>query len=259
MSKTLQVSIDGPTGAGKTTLGMGLAKHFGAAFLDTGLTYRVLGYLLARAELPGDDSWRLLVRHVPFLSDGPEKVLFKGENITEQLWGFEVDNCIDLIAHDFARREQILSYHRQIVAAYSQLMIAGRDVATTLLPQALLHVFLTAEFTVRRERRRVQHALIPERSVVVSAITERDRQTLKEFPSLPNSIILDTTHRSSDEILNQTIRHMMARDRELSHVLRRADARISDRTGFSQRAKRPGDGTAWRTARTSDSRCRCQR
>lgn len=258
MSRTLQVSIDGPTCAGKTTLGMGLARHFGAAFLDTGLTYRALAYLLARAELPGDDSWQPLIRHVPFSSDDLEEVLYKGENITERLWGFQVDSCIDLIARDPARREQILSYHRQAVATHSQLIVAGRDVATTLLPHALLHVFLTAEFAARRERGRIQHALIPERSVVVGAITERDLQTLKECRDSSNSIILDTTHRSADEILNQIIEQMLARDRELSDVLRRTDASIPDRKGFSQRTERAGDGTCRWTARASDDRCRRQ-
>jgi cytidylate kinase len=205
MNKTLQVSIDGPTGSGKTTLGMALARHFGAAFLDTGLTYRALSYLLAKAELPGDDSWQSLIRHVPFSSDGLEKVMYAGENITERLWWPQVDSCIDLIALDPARREQVLSYHRQVVTAHPELIVAGRDVATTLFPQALLHVFLIAEFAVRQERRRMQHSLIPERSVVVGAITERDLQTLKECQNLPNTIILDTTHQSADEILNHVI------------------------------------------------------
>jgi cytidylate kinase len=212
MSKILHVSIDGPTGAGKTTLGMGLAQHFGTAFLDTGLTYRALGYLLARAELPGDDSWQSLIRHVPLSSGGLEEVLYTGENITERLWGLQVDNCIDLIAGDPARREQILSYHRQAVAAHSRLIVAGRDVATTLLPHALLHFFLTAEFTARQERRRVQNTRIPERSIVVGAISERDLQTLKECQNLPNGIILDTTHRSADEILNQAVGQILTRD-----------------------------------------------
>ena len=215
MSKTLQVSIDGPTGAGKTTLGMGLARHFAAAFLDTGLTYRALSYLLAIAELPEDDSWQSLIRHVPFSSDGLEEVYYKKENITEKLWGFQADSCVDLIARDPVRREQILSYHCQAVATHSRLIIAGRDVATTLVPHALLHVFLVAEFSVRRERRRVQNGRAPERSAVVGAITERDRQTLLECMNSSRSIILDTTYQSADEVLNRIIGQMMARDREL--------------------------------------------
>jgi CMP/dCMP kinase len=211
MTGSLQVSIDGPTAAGKTTLGMGLARYFGAAFLDTGLTYRALGYLLALEELPKDDSWKSMIEHIPSSSDGsPEEVIYNSEHeeITDRLWDFKVDSRLDLVSRDPARRAQIASYHREIIAARSRLIVAGRDVATTLLPNALLHVFLNADFTVRRERRRLQHGDNPGRSVVVGVTTSRDLETLESLENLPHSMILDTTYLSADSILNQAIDHI---------------------------------------------------
>jgi cytidylate kinase len=206
MTWTFQVSIDGPTAAGKTTLGMALARHFEAAFLDTGLTYRALGYMLALDELPDDDSWMSVIEHTTSSPSGSlEEVLYIGENITDRLWEFTVDSRLDLIARDAAKREQILFYHRQIIAAHPRIIVAGRDVATTLLPNALLHIFLIADFAVRRERRRAQHRQNPARSVVIGAITKRDLETLEEFQNLPQSLVLDTTDQPEDSVLNQVI------------------------------------------------------
>ncbi len=205
MTVALQISIDGPTAAGKTTLGAGLARHFDAVFLDTGLTYRALAYLLWRGDLAGDDSWKSTLYHVPLSQHYSEKILYRGNDISDELWGLEVDNRIGLISRDPARRSQILSYHNQIVGQHPRIIAAGRDVATTLLTTAILHVFLTADFAIRRDRRRVQHSQNPARSIAVGAITERDLQTLEECRTLPNSMILDTTHMPKRVILNNTI------------------------------------------------------
>jgi CMP/dCMP kinase len=205
MINYFQISIDGPTAAGKTTLGTGLADHFGAAFLDTGLTFRSMGYLLSRGELPVDDSWRSLICHVPYSGEKSEKIIYREQDVTEELWGFEVDTRLDLISRDPVRRAQILSFHRQIVDEQPRLVAAGRDVAVTLLTDASLHVFLTADFPVRRTRRKEQFMQNPVRSAVVSAVTERDIKTLEDCRCLPNSIILDTTNMPARTVLNYVI------------------------------------------------------
>src|SRR5262249_32678212 len=189
VTNRFSVSIDGPTASGKSSLGVGLARKFDAIFLDTGLTFRALAYCLASGELDESDSWRSIVGHAPLsfsragLVQGAivtkEIITVKGVDVTEEIWGFNVDNKLDVIASDPMRRTEILSFHRELIAAYPRAVVAGRDVGTALLPQASLHVFLTANFTVRRERRRAQHRADPARSVVVGSITRRDVATLE--------------------------------------------------------------------------------
>jgi cytidylate kinase len=208
MTGYLRISIDGPTGAGKTTLGTALATHFDAAFLDTGLTYRALALLLAKGSLPDDDSWNEEVCHIPFSADCPERVLLRGHDVTDDLWATPVDALLDHIARDPAKRAQILSFHHQILAHEQRIVAAGRDVAISLLAKATLHVFLTAEFAVRSERKRLQlapHASNSGRGITRDVTSMHDLQTLEECRILRNSIVLDTTHVPAHEILNQVI------------------------------------------------------
>jgi cytidylate kinase len=209
---TLTVSIDGPTASGKTTLGVALARRLGGVFIDTGLTYRALAYSLARTELPAGDSWRSFIEHAPQSFESAngtalsraEAVYYRGRDITEELWGFEVDNCLDNVARNPQRRREITGYHRELVSLSETTIAAGRDVATTILPGANLHVFLNASFGVRRARRRAQHCSHPERPVVVGAITRRDLDTLEQIRSKPNAIVIDTTYLPIGTILGCT-------------------------------------------------------
>jgi cytidylate kinase len=134
-----------------------------------------------------------------------ETILYRGNDITNELWGLEVDSRLELIARDPVRRNEILDYHHEILEEYPLIAVAGRDIATTLLRNATLHVFLTANFAVRRERRRAQHLENPTRSVVVGAITRRDIATLNECRQLDWGVVLDTTYLSPSVILNYIV------------------------------------------------------
>jgi CMP/dCMP kinase len=211
LAGTLTVSIDGPTASGKTTLGIELARIFGGAFIDTGLTYRALAYSLGNGELPEDDSWRLFIEHIPesFNPDKTpnlvrcEEILYRGQAITKALWDFEVDNSLENIARNPQRRKEITDYHRELISRNPTIIAAGRDVATTILTHATLHIFLNADFAVRRERRRAQHRSHPERSVVVGAITRRDLDTLAQIQQRSNSLVIDTTYLPTNAVLGR--------------------------------------------------------
>jgi cytidylate kinase len=201
----MRISIDGPSGSGKTTLGIGLATHLDATFLDTGLTFRALALLLTESVLPSDDSWNRTICHIPFSANGPEKVLLHDHDITDDLWAAAVDDRLDHVSRDPARRAQIRAYHHRILSQVPRIVVAGRDVAVALLTTATLHVFLNADFAVRLERKRLQHSPNPGRAITVGVITERDLQALEECRRRQNSIVLDTTHASAHDILNQVI------------------------------------------------------
>lgn len=221
MADPLAVSIDGPTASGKTALGVALAHRLGGVFVDTGLTYRALAYSATRDELPEGDSWRSFIEHIPQSFESAddsslgraEAVYYRNRDITEYLWGFEVDNRLENVARDARRRREITEYHRELVSLHPTTIAAGRDVATTVLVDANLHVFLNASFEVRRARRRAQHCGNPERSVAVGAITRRDLDTLEQIRDRPNAPVIDTTYLPRAAIL-KCAESWLRKDRE---------------------------------------------
>lgn len=209
------VSIDGPTASGKTTLGASLAHRLGAAFLDTGLTFRALAYALARDDIGPEGDWRSSIEHRPLVY-GPrgdhlasdEVVLYQGKDVTAEIWDVGLDDNLRLVAGSPAWRAEILRLHREIVATYQRLVTVGRDVATTLLPSAALNVYLTASLAVRRERRRAQHRSLPSRSVVVTRATELDLETRIAIRAMPNALDIDSTYLPAVAVLSRTLRKL---------------------------------------------------
>lgn len=209
------VSIDGPTASGKTTLGAGVASRLGAAFLDTGLTFRVLAYALARDELHPEGDWRSSIEHRPLVYRArgdrlvdQEIVLYQGKDVTAEIWDVGLEDNLRLVAGNPAWRAEILRLHRDIVATYQRLVTVGRDVATTLLPAAALNVYLTASLVVRRERRRAQRGGVPSRSVAVGRATERDLETRIAIRAMPNALDIDSTNLPAIAVLSRTLRKL---------------------------------------------------
>lgn len=211
MTENISVSIDGPTASGKSTLASTLAAAIGTTFLDTGLTFRALAYALHREPIVPDENWRSLVEHRPSAyprrDSGPASPLphphpphprpavrYRGRDILDDIWHPELDQHLTAVATDPRWRAQILHFHQEVVAAHRRIIAVGRDVATTLLPDAVLHVCLTANLAVRRERRRAQHRHLWSRSVTVGPATHRDEEVRATVQGRPNGIVLDTTY-----------------------------------------------------------------
>lgn len=213
------VTIDGPTASGKTTLGTDLAQTFQAAFLDTGLTFRAVAYALSFETLiPTGAKWRSILSHTParvaVSSSGEgkpwtvhdEAVTYRGEDVTEAIWKSGLESNIGLVAADVAWRAAILQFHRDIVSGLPRVIAVGRDVATTLLSSATLHVFLTANLAVRRERRRAQYRDFPERSVSVGPATSRDLECRAAIRRRPNFLEIDSTHLPASAVAASVVR-----------------------------------------------------
>jgi cytidylate kinase len=213
MQQTLKISIDGPTASGKTCLGTALTERCSGAFLDTGLTYRALAYAFARDELPRNVPWRSRVEHVPLRSDvagsaikqTAEAVFYCGRDITEDLWSFQVEQVLQDVARNSEWRDQVTEYHREILSQWPVIVAAGRDVATTLMGDADLQLFLYADEAVRRERRRAQYSDKPERAVAVGPMTDRDIQTREYVAGQAASLVIDTSALSAAAVFQMVL------------------------------------------------------
>ncbi|WP_161501062.1 (d)CMP kinase [Embleya scabrispora] len=202
-----RMSIDGPNAAGKTTLMLGLAHALGMPGLDTGPTYRaVAAHAIPQGIPPTDLAHHLTIVIRPGLA---QRLLWRGIDIRDDdLFGPRAGANIGHVAGDPYWREAIRDLHAHICAQHRDIVVVGRDVAPTLLSDATLNVFLTADLPVRHTRRELQWAHHPERPVHVDALTERDLATrawIAEHRPQAHRLDLDTTTLRIDQVLDTVV------------------------------------------------------
>jgi cytidylate kinase len=189
------VAIDGPAGAGKSTVARAVARALGFDFLDSGAKYRAA----ALAALRGADPTRVDVR----LGD---RVLLDGEDVTDAIRTPEVTEMASKVAADPAVREALVELQRRIIAAGDHVA-EGRDIGTVVWPQAELKVFLTASPEERARRRAAQ--LGADVETILTEQRLRDlRDTTREHSPLqaaPDAVEVDTTGVEFDEVVRRIV------------------------------------------------------
>ena len=157
MKKTYNIAIDGPAGAGKSTIARLAAGQLGFIYVDTGAMYRAMAlYFLRRgANLADEEAVGAACRdiHVEIRYEaGEQQVLLNGENVTGQIRTDQVGNAASAISKYPAVREALLELQRSLARTNSVIM-DGRDIGTLVLPDADLKIYLTASTAVRAMRR----------------------------------------------------------------------------------------------------------
>ena len=150
------IAIDGPVGAGKTSVGRALSQRLNYRFLDTGIMYRALAWLamdlgidVSDEEALGQLAWSAVIR----LNDGEEGgVIVNDREVREELRRPAVDRTVSLVAKAPEVRRAMVEQQRQITER-GKIVVVGRDVGTVVLPQADLKVFLDAPVSERARRR----------------------------------------------------------------------------------------------------------
>ncbi len=155
MSKRLIVAIDGPAGAGKSTLARRVALRVGAVYIDTGAMYRAIALWAIRTGIPLDDSHRLeaLAKNasIEFVA-GNDRLLLNGEDVTEAIRTPEVASAASEVAAVAAVRRAMVDIQREI-AARASVVMEGRDIGTVVFPDADVKIFLDANSEIRAQRR----------------------------------------------------------------------------------------------------------
>ena len=183
MATPRTIAIDGPAGAGKSTIGALLAERLGSLFLDTGAMYRALAVAAKRRGIDADDADRLtaLARDVrivigpPTVRDGRTyTVLLDGSDVTWEIRSPAVDGIVSLVARVAGVREAMVE-QQQAIAAKGRVVMVGRDIGTVVLPNADRKIFLTASAAERARRREEELALRGQaRPEVLQEILRRD-------------------------------------------------------------------------------------
>jgi len=214
VSEPVIIAIDGPAGAGKSTVGRAVAAQLGLGYLDTGAMYRGITHaVLQRGVEPSDlDEVAAVVGDVE-LSVGPgsdagvDVVRVDGEDATASIRGRDVTAAVSAVAANSAVRAELVHRQRSWAAEQGGGVVEGRDIGSVVFPDATLKLFITASPRVRAERRVAE--IGGDVDEVESSIIERDRKDSSRADSplteAAGSTIVDTTGMSIDEVVAHVI------------------------------------------------------
>lgn len=151
-----KIAIDGPSASGKSTLAKALAKKLNFRHIDTGLMYRLVTYLALESnkDLEEKETYSFLDNIEFDIKD--EKLYYKGNNITNLVRTPLIDKNISLVSSLPFVREKLLKVQRQY-AEVQNVIMDGRDIATVVLPNAEIKIFLTASIEIRAKRRYLEN------------------------------------------------------------------------------------------------------
>lgn len=209
--RVYNIAIDGPAGAGKSTIAKRVAKELGFVYVDTGAMYRALTlYFIQLGILEADekkicsviDDADVAIRY----EDGAQIVLLNGENVNGMIRTEEVSRLTSLTSALPVVREKLLNLQKKLAATQSVIM-DGRDIGTTVLPDADLKVFLTASASVRADRRYkelVERGEVCDRNQIEKDIIKRDEQDMSRAVSplkmAEDAVLVDASYSTIDEV-----------------------------------------------------------
>ena len=217
LTRKINVAIDGPAGAGKSTVARLVAEKLGYIYVDTGAMYRTVTLKALREGADLNDpaalerlAERIDIRLLP--EAGGQRVLMDGEDVTERIRAPDVTEAVSRVASVPGVRRVLVKMQRDM-AARRGVVMDGRDIGTNVLPDAEVKVFMTASVRIRAERRWKE---IRDREPAVTieslmrAIEERDRRD-SERETAPlrradDALLLDTSEISADEAAERVVR-----------------------------------------------------
>lgn len=218
--KNIVVAIDGPAGAGKSTVAKRVAEKLGFVYINTGAMYRAIALWALRLKTELSDMHRLeqLAKEAKVeLSSGGSQVFLNGEDITEAIRSPEVTEAASKVSAVPAVRRALLGLQRSM-AEQTSVVMEGRDIGSVVFPEAQVKIFLDAdpeERARRRTRELKQSGASADSAVVASEMRERDERdrTRAEAPLVqpPDAQLIETTGLNLDEVEAAVLKVVRAR------------------------------------------------
>ena len=214
------VAIDGPAGAGKSTIAKRLAKELGFYYVDTGAIYRTLGYffdLVGIGPKDIDGITRLIdecVIEIEYDEDGSQHMFLNEIDVTEDIRTPEISKIASAISAHKLVRDTLLDMQRDMARKHNVIM-DGRDIGTVVLPRADVKIFLTASPEVRAKRRLEELKAKGSKDTfekVLKEINDRDyadsHREVAPLKQTKNHILVDTSEMTVDEVI-ETMRNIV--------------------------------------------------
>ena len=215
-----QIAIDGPAGAGKSTIAKRLAAELGYVYIDTGAMYRTIALFCLRqqADLNDEEVVSALAAEAELdirYLDGVQHMFLKEEDVSETIRTEEVSQAASKVSQYPKVREELVRMQQELAAQYDVVM-DGRDIGTKVLPNASLKIYLTASVEVRAERRYkeyLQKGLPCDLEEIKKDIAERDHSDMtREHSPLckaEDALTVDTSDMNVEEVVD-TIRGLLS-------------------------------------------------
>ena len=210
------IAIDGPAGAGKSTIARRVAKELSFIYVDTGAMYRAMALYLLRREVNRDDTEQIgnICQDAEIsieYQNGEQIVLLNGENVNSYLRTEEVGNMASVSSAVPRVREKLLSLQRKLAKDMSVVM-DGRDIGTTILPEADVKIYLTASSLTRAKRRYLE---LQEKGTVCNLdeiqkdIEERDQRDMnREISPLrqaEDAVLVDSSDLTIQQVVDRIL------------------------------------------------------
>jgi cytidylate kinase len=195
------VAIDGPAGAGKSTVARALAQRLGFRYLDTGAMYRALTWLALREGLPLDANERIgrLALENPVSFDEGGRVFIDGSDVTSAIRQARVDRMVPVVARHPEVREVMRERQREL-GGFGDAVIEGRDIGTVVAPGAEVKVYLVADADVRAGRR-VRERPDVAADALATDLRLRDQKDRERMEPAADAVEIDTTELGVDEVV----------------------------------------------------------
>lgn len=213
MAKKISIAIDGPAGAGKSTIAKRLAKELGYMYVDTGAIYRTVAYFfdlwgVSPKDIDGITRYidELTIR-IEYDAEGNQHMIMNGMDVTADIRSPEISKKASEISAHAIVRDMLLDMQREVAEQYDVIM-DGRDIGTVVLPKATVKIFLTASPEVRAKRRTQEYLDKGQKADynrILEDIQKRDYQdTHREIAPLKmsrDSVKLDTSDMGLEEVI----------------------------------------------------------
>ena len=213
MAKTYSIAIDGPAGAGKSTIARRLAKELGFYYVDTGAIYRTVAYFLDLLGISPKDVDGVeryideLTISIGYDEEGVQHMIMNGMDVTDDIRTQEISQKASLVSAHSVVRDVLLGMQRDVAKKHNVIM-DGRDIGTVVLPKANVKIFLTADPEVRAKRRydeliaKGQKANLPQ---ILKEIQQRDHQDMNRaiapLKQAKDAVKVDTSNLDIDGVV----------------------------------------------------------
>jgi cytidylate kinase len=197
------VAIDGPAGAGKSTVARNLAERLGFRYLDTGAMYRALTWLAMREGLPLAEPEPLgeLARRNPVVFDEAGRVSIAGADVTAAIRQARIDRMVSVVARHHDVREVMRERQRDL-GHQGNVVIEGRDIGTVVAPDAEVKIYLQADPDIRARRRQAERPDIGA-DALATDLRARDKLDRERMQPAEDAVLIDTTDLEVDDVVTR--------------------------------------------------------